>query len=88
MFHQLLCYGPFTLPKGWKEWYHTTTNVICFVQDIVHVAVKLKSHLLKPQIVLPIGNFFASSSHLHALRSTFQKDKHGLRQKDINHKDK
>ena len=78
----------FIIPDGWADWFYTTRNAISFVQDIVHVAVKLKSRLLKPQIVLPMGNFFASSNHLHALRSTFQKDKHGLRLKDVNHKDK
>lgn len=55
------------IPDGWADWFYTTRNVISFVRDIVHVAVKLKSHLLKPQIVLPMGNFFASSNHLHAL---------------------
>jgi len=79
--------------------------LICCVQDVVHVTVKLKSRLLKPQIVLPMeaqfeasllclklcfqivhcGNFFASGNHLHTLRQSLQKDKHGLWLKDINH---
>jgi len=57
-------------------------SVTSFVQGIVHVVVKLKSRLLKSQIVLPMGIYFADSHHLHALRSLFQKDKHGLRLKD------
>ena len=72
----------------WADWFFATGNAICCVQDVVHVAVKLKSRLLKPQIVLPMGNFFASGNHLHTLRQSLQKDKHGLRLKDINHKDK
>ena len=32
-----------------------------------------------------MGKFFC---HLHAVKLTFQKDKHALRQRDINHKDK
>lgn len=55
------------IPDGWADWLFTTRNVISFVQDIVHVAVKLKSRLLKPQIVLLMGNFFASSNNLRAL---------------------
>ena len=69
----------------WADWFFATGNTICCVQDAVHVAVKLKSHLLKPQIVLPMGNFLPAS---HTLRLPLQKDKHGLRLKDINHKDK
>ena len=77
------------LPSSeWADWFFATGNAICCVQDVVHVAVKLKSRLLKPQIVLPMGNFFASGNHLHTLRLSLQKDKHGLRLKDINHKDK
>ena len=76
------------IPNNWAEWFFTTDSVPCFVQDTVHVAVKLKSRLLKPQIVLPMGNYFADSHHLHTLRSLYGKDKHGLRLKDVNHKDK
>ena len=77
-----------TIPPEWSEWYHIKPNGICYVQDTIHIAVKLKSRLLKPNIVLPMGKFFVDSSHLHALKLTFQKDKHGLRQRDIDHKDK
>jgi len=77
-----------TIPNSWMEWFFATDGVPCFVQDTVHVAVKLKSRLLKPQIVLPIGNYFVDCNHLHTLRSLYGKDKHGLRLKDINHKDK
>jgi len=76
------------IPQSWKDWYHAKPSQICYVQDTVHTAVKLKSRLLKPQIVLPLGSFHASSSHLLALRLTLQKDQHGLHQKDIDHKDK
>ena len=58
------------IPKGWADWFYIITNVLSFVQDTVHVAVKLKSRLLKPQIVLPMGNFFASNNHLHVQNAT------------------
>ena len=35
-----------------------------------------------------MGNLFVDSSHLHAVRLTFQKDKHRLNKRDIDHKDK
>ena len=76
------------IPPDWSEWYHIIPNGICYVQDTVHIAVKLKSRLLKPHIVLPMGKFFVNSSHLHAVKLTFQKDKHGLRERDTDHKDR
>lgn len=77
---ELLCCIPsdmildnLNIPLSWKTWYHAKFNGICYVQDTVHIVVKLKSHLLKPQIVLPLGNFHVSSSHMHALRDFFKK---------------
>jgi len=61
---------------------------VAFVQDTVHVAVKLKTRLLKPSIMLPMGDYVASSSHLKLLHANFGKDQHGLRLKDIDLKDK
>lgn len=37
-------------------------NFIC-KQDTVHIGGKLKSRLLKPLIILPLGNFMISSGH-------------------------
>ena len=58
------------------------------VQDIVHIGIKLKARLLKPSIVLPLGSFIATSSHLHMLLKLCGKDQHGLRNSDLDHKDK
>ena len=38
--------------------------------------------------MLPMGKLFVDSSHLHAVKLTFQKDKHELHQRDVDHKDK
>ena len=57
-------------------------------QDVVHVAVKLKSRLIKPSIVLPLGHYVAGVHHLRLVHTNFNKDEHGLRERDINHKDK
>ena len=62
---------------------------VSYVQDGVHVDVKLKSRLLKPSILLLVGpNFFASGNHLQMVRMAYGKDQHNLRECDINHKDK
>ena len=58
------------------------------IQDMVHLAVKLKSRLLRPSIILPLGKHTAGVHHLRLLHNSFSKDQHGLREKDINHKDK
>ena len=54
----------------------------------MHIGVKLKAHLLKPGIILPLGSYIASSSHLHVLVRLTSKDQHGLRARDLNHKDR
>lgn len=78
-----------SIPAEWSNWFGTKNPTkVAYVQDIVHVAVKLKARLLCPSIVLPLGRFLAGVHHLRILFSTFGKDQHGLREKDINHKDK
>ena len=59
-----------------------------YIQDMVHLAVKLKSRLLKLPIILPLGKYTAGGRHLRLIHNTFSKDQYGLREKDINHKDK
>ena len=52
-------------PTIWSEWFwmHSLCN-IAFVQDTVHIAVKLKCRLLKPSVVLPMGTYTAGPHHL------------------------
>ena len=78
------------IPATWKEWFCVhPRSTVSYVQDIVHVGVKLKSRLLKPSILLPVGpNFSASGNHLQLVRTAYGKDQHNLRERDINHKDK
>lgn len=49
-----------------------------FIQDTVHIGTKLKTRLLKPNILLPMGNFTVSVSHIEILIDSFSKDKHFL----------
>ena len=81
-------FAPPSIPKAWLEWFTLNPLSISMVQDTVHVAVKLKSRSLKPSIILPMGPYIATSSHLRMMQLTIGKDIHGLREKDVNHKDK
>lgn len=57
-----------------------------YTRHSVHIAVTLKSRLIKPPIVLPLGKCLAGVHHLHLVRRNFGKDQDGLRERDINHK--
>ena len=73
-----------TIPDTWTPWFvDHHPSPITFVQDTVHIAVKLKSQLLKHSIVLPMGKYIADVQHLQMLLVNFGKDLHGLRQRDI-----
>ena len=75
------------ISRSWRPWFALCRpTTLSFVQDVVHIAVKLKSRLIKPSIILPLGKFTAGVHHLRMLRVKFGKDVHGLREKDINHK--
>ena len=72
-----------------EQWFAVKNpSTISYVQDPVHVAVKLKASLIKPSIVLPLGYYAAGVHHLRMVHKTFNKDEHGLREWDINHRDK
>jgi len=75
------------IPQNWLGWFHITPREIAFMQDTIHLAVKLKSRLLKPQIKQPMGNFNATGRYIQVLMTTFQISQHGLQAKDENHKD-
>jgi len=59
-----------------------------YIQDTVHIGTKLRTRLLKPNIVLPIGNFTISVTHLKILLEKFSKDKHLLTLSDLVPEDK
>ena len=76
------------IPSEWKSWFAVKTpTTVAYIQDVVHIAVKLKSRPIKPSIVLPLGIHLAGVHHLRLVQTTFGKDQHGLQERDINHKD-
>ena len=76
------------IPSKWTWFCLERPCSVAYIQDIVHIAVKLKCRLLKPSIVLPMGSFVASVQHFRLLQAAVGKDLHGLREKDVDHKDK
>ena len=75
-------------PEEWTWFWITNPTTIAYIQDTVHIAVKMKSRLLKPSTILPMGNFTAGLHHLQILTESFAKEQHGIRHKDIDCKDK
>ena len=77
------------IQSKWNSWFRIQrpTTLAC-VQDVIHIAVKLKSRLLKPSVVLPMGGYVAGVHHLRLVQVSFGKDQHGLRERDLDHKDK
>lgn len=74
---------------SWK-WFQADKVVNeLYIQDHLHIGTKLKSRLLKPSIILPLGvGFVISSGHLVELIEKTSKDQHKLSISDINPKDK
>ena len=56
--------------------------------DVVHLGVKLKARFLMPSIILPLGNYLATNAHFQMVVKLYGKEKHGLRARDIDHRDK
>jgi len=59
------------------------TNQEIYIQDTVHIGTKLRTRFLKPNIVLPMGTYFASVDHLIELTRNYTKDKHLLTMTDL-----
>jgi len=60
-----------------------TLPIISYVQDTVHICTKLRTRLLKPNVILPIENYEISVSHLQQLTETISTDKHLLTMTDL-----
>jgi len=68
---------PLVIPPTWSSWF-SAKNIVnsTFVQDTVHLGVKLKARLLTYSQILPIymGNYCAQSSHLSLVQDHFAKN--------------
>ena len=72
------------MPKEWLSWFVIKEPCgITYVQDTVHIAVKLKERLLNFSV-----DSFLESTGSHHLYTIIGKDEHGMQPKDVNHKDR
>lgn len=53
-------------------------NDITCIQDTVHIGTKSRNRMLKPSVLLPMGNKIVSVSHLKILIDNVPKEEHGL----------
>lgn len=64
------------------------TDFVC-IQDFVHILVKLKSRLLKPSIILPVGpTTVASKGHLTEATLRYTRDQHDIAPSFLDNRDK
>lgn len=63
-------------------------NKEIYIQDTVHILTKLRTRFLKSNIIIPMGDYFATVDHLMELTRTFSKDKHLLTVSDLKPEDK
>lgn len=66
----------------------TREQSISMIQDVIHLGTKLRNRLLKFSIILPMGFYQTSISHLKVLINTVEKSLHGLVYSDIAPEDK
>ncbi|KAE8737720.1 hypothetical protein FOCC_FOCC016813 [Frankliniella occidentalis] len=78
----------FTEPNN--SWFSADENTpVLHIQDHIHIGTKLKSRLLNPSVIIPMGNFIASRGHLVDLVKNCSKDQTlGLKESHLNPKDK
>lgn len=76
------------IPQTWP-WYNCDLKVQeNFVQDSVHIGVKLRNRLCKSDVKLTVGNKRISIDHLKTLIEKESKDKHKLTISDLDAKDR
>ncbi|KAJ1531323.1 hypothetical protein ONE63_000007 [Megalurothrips usitatus] len=77
------------VPEIFKDLLHCDfSKKETMIQDTIHVLNRFKTRLLKPSIILPMGNFIASSSHLKIIINSASKAEHGLTEYDLTKSDK
>lgn len=65
------------------DYYSGSANGAAFIQDTIHILTKLRNRILKPSIMLPMGNYQISVTHIKILLSLVAKEEHGLVISDI-----
>lgn len=65
-----------------KKYYDLCESIVC-IQDTIHIGTKLRNRLLKPSVMLPMGNTLVSVAHIKLLLNSVSKEIHGLVLTDI-----
>lgn len=55
------------------------------IQDTVHIITKLRNRFLKPEIILPMGEFHVSTKFLEHVIENVPKDQHLLCKSDLDY---
>ena len=78
-----------SLPQGWDFFLMPCFPDNClYSQDTIHILAKLRSKLITPSNILIMGNENACRAHIQFVIDNKPKDRHGLNNKCLNHKDK
>jgi len=78
-----------SIPKSWNKWFCIMLKPVMFVQDTIHLAVKMKSWLLNPNVVLKMGPACeAGAYHLQPFVQNLARKHTFYGEKIINHKDR
>ena len=78
-----------SLPQGWDFFLMPCFPDNClYSQDTIHILAKLRSKLITPSNILIMGNENACRAHIQFVIDNKPKDRHGLNNKCLKHKDK
>ncbi|KAK3915297.1 tRNA 5-methylaminomethyl-2-thiouridine biosynthesis bifunctional protein MnmC [Frankliniella fusca] len=76
-------------PLIWYGWYvQDLDQEYSYIQDTVHIGTKMRTRFLKDSIILPMGNYVASPTHLRSIIEDISKLEHGLTNTDLKSADK
>ncbi|KAK3932647.1 Error-prone DNA polymerase [Frankliniella fusca] len=76
-------------PLIWCGWYvQDLDQEYSYIQDTVHIGTKMRTRFLKDSIILPMGNYVASPTHLRSIIEDISKLEHGLTYTDLKSADK
>ncbi len=72
----------------WNWFAANVVNDAIPVQDVIHIGAKLRTRFLKREQFIVLGDKIASVTFLESLLGAVTKDKHLLREGDLNLQDK
>lgn len=83
-----MCSLVFTKQNSNDWFFSRSLSQVVQIQDSIHIGTKLKSRLLSPSMILPMGKYTANRGHLVELVRIASKDLHCLTMSYLDPKDK